>query len=136
MTTSSVTGHDQATAVSGADISTPPLTRRLLLVEVCLVFALSLGKSGVFALVNLIASATAPGRLADQAAVLNGSRAPGQPWIDLVLQLLALGFGLPPVLLVVYLLARSAQSLRTIGLDGAAPARDVGRGLALAAAVG
>jgi len=114
----------------------PDLSRGLLLAEVGLVLALSLGRSGVFALVNLIASATAPGRLADQAAVLNGSRAPGQPWIDLVLQLLALGFGLTPVLLVVYLLVRSGQSLRTIGLDGAQPARDTRRGLALAATVG
>jgi|SRR3954447_7912602 membrane protease YdiL (CAAX protease family) len=136
MTTSSVTGHDQATAVSGADISTPPLTRRLLLVEVCLVFALSLGKSGVFALVNLIASATAPGKLADQAAVLNGSRAPGRPWLDLTLQVLALGFGLVPVALVIYLLVRSGQSLRTLGADTTQPMRDTRRGLALAAAVG
>ncbi len=39
-----------------------PLARRLLLVEVVLVLALSLGRSGVYALVNLLASATAPGR--------------------------------------------------------------------------
>jgi membrane protease YdiL (CAAX protease family) len=119
-----------------ADVLTADPGRRLLVAEVWLVLALSLGRSGVFALVDLIASATAPGRLADQAAVLNGSRAPGQPWIDLVLQLLALGFGLTPVLLVCYLLARSGQGLRTVGLDRGQPARDLTRGLALAAAVG
>ena len=109
------------------------LTRGLLLAELCLVLALSLGRSGVFAVVDLVASATAPGRLADQVAVLNASRAPGRPWLDLVLQLLAIGFGLTPVFLVVYLLARSGQGLRTIGADAMQPARDVAHGAALAA---
>ncbi len=136
MTTSSVTDYHPAAVGAGASPRTPPLTRRLLAVEVCLVFALSLGRSGVFALVNLIASATAPGKLADQAAVLNGSRAPGRPWLDLTLQLLALGFGLVPVALVIYLLVRSGQSLRTLGADTTQPVRDTRRGLALAAAVG
>jgi membrane protease YdiL (CAAX protease family) len=112
------------------------LTRRLLTVEVLVVLALSLGRSGVFALVNLIASATAPGRLASQTAVLNSSRAPGRPWLDLVLQLLALGFALSPVLLVAYLLVRSGQSLRTLGLDASQPRRDIGRGALVAAAIG
>jgi membrane protease YdiL (CAAX protease family) len=116
--------------------TTGGLTRRLLIAEVCLVLALSLGRSGVFALVNLIASATAPGRLANQTAVLNSSRAPGRPLLDLVLQLLALGFGLTPVLLVVYLLARSGQNVRALGLDGTQPLRDLGRGAVLAAVIG
>ena len=55
------------------------LTRRLLLAEVALVLAMSLGRSGVYALVNLVASATAPGRLSQQKAVLNASLAPGRP---------------------------------------------------------
>jgi membrane protease YdiL (CAAX protease family) len=112
------------------------LTRGLLVAELCLVFALSLGKSGIYAIVDLIASATAPGRLADQAAVLNGSRAPGRPWLDLLLQLLALGFGLTPVLLVAYLLVRSGSSVRTLGIDARQPRRDLARGTALAAAIG
>jgi membrane protease YdiL (CAAX protease family) len=112
------------------------LTRRLLAGELCLVLALSLGRSGVFAVVDLVASATAPGRLADQVAVLNASRAPGRPWLDLILQLLTLGFDLTPVLLVVYLMARSGRSLRTLGFDMTQPIRDVARGGALAAAVG
>jgi membrane protease YdiL (CAAX protease family) len=131
--------HGLAAAVPTRErpLTAPPaLTRGMLVAEVWLVLALSLGRSGVFALVDLVASATAPGRLANQAAVLNGSRAPGQPWVDLVLQLLSLGFGLAPVLLVVYLLARSSQSLRTVGFDATEPTRDVRRGLGLAAAVG
>jgi membrane protease YdiL (CAAX protease family) len=112
------------------------LTRQILTIEICLVLALSLGRSGVFALVNLIASATAPGRLASQTAVLNSSRAPGRPWVDLVLQLLALGFALAPVLLVAYLLVRSGQSLRAIGLDATRPRQDVVRGAVIAALIG
>ena len=112
------------------------LTRGLMVAELCLVLAVSLGRSAVFAVVDLVASATAPGRLANQVAVLNGSRAPGRPWLDLVLQLLSLGFGLTPVFLVVYLLARSGQRLRTIGVDATQPARDLAHGAALAAAVG
>jgi membrane protease YdiL (CAAX protease family) len=120
---------------------TPPvaaagLSRRLVVLEVWLVLALSLGRSGVFALVDLIASWTAPGRLATQTAVLNSSRAPGRPWIDLIFQLLALGFGLAPVLLVAYLLVRSDQSVRTIGVDTSRPRQDVVRGTVVAAVIG
>lgn len=114
----------------------PALPRWVLVVEILLVLGLSLGRSGVYALVDLISSALQPGRLANQTAVLNASRAPGRPWLDLLLQLLALGFGLVPVLLVAYLLYRSGESLRTLGFDGTRPRRDLLRGAALAAVVG
>ncbi len=117
-------------------VAPPGLSRRLIILEVWIVLALSLGRSGVFALVDLIASATEPGKLANQAAVLNSSRAPGRPWIDLTFQLLALGFGLAPVFLVAYLLVRSGQSLRTIGLDTSRPQQDVVRGAVVAAVIG
>jgi membrane protease YdiL (CAAX protease family) len=112
------------------------LSRRMLEAEICIVFALSLGRSGVYALVDLIASATAPGRLSNQAAVLNASLSPGRLWLDLTLQLLAIGFGLVPCLLVVYLLRRSGESMHAIGFDTSDPGRDVFRGAALAAIIG
>jgi membrane protease YdiL (CAAX protease family) len=113
------------------------LTRRLLVVEVVVVLALSLGRSGVYALVNLIASATAPGGLAQQKAVLNGSLAPGRPWLDLTYQLMALVFGVVPVLLVGYLLARSDDDPAGLWSTGSAEhRRDALRGLGIAAAVG
>jgi membrane protease YdiL (CAAX protease family) len=117
-------------------VASPGLSRRLVVIEVLLVLALSLGRSGVFALVDLIASATEPGKLASQTAVLNSSRAPGRPWIDLIFQVLALGFDLAPVLLVAYLLLRSGQSLRTIGLDASRPGQDAVRGIVVAAVIG
>ena len=113
------------------------LSRRLLVVEVLIVLALSLGRSGVYALVNLVEAATAPGALANQKAVLNGSLAPGRPWFDLTYQLLALAFGIVPVLLAGYLLARSDDDPRGLWSRGAREYRqDVGRGLVVAAVVG
>jgi membrane protease YdiL (CAAX protease family) len=113
------------------------LTRQLMLLEVFLVLALSLGRSGVYALVNLIASATAPGALSSQKAVLNGSLAPGRPWLDLTYQLLALFFGVVPVVLVCYLLTRSDDHPRRLWATGAAQyRRDAVRGLVLFAVVG
>jgi membrane protease YdiL (CAAX protease family) len=114
--------------------SAPP--RRWLVQEVWLVFALSLGASGVRALLFLVADLTNGTALKHQTAVLNGSQAPGRPWLDLVLQLTSIGFGLVPVLLVVHLLTRSGESLRTLGLDATRPVSDALRGVALAAAVG
>lgn len=52
---------------------------RLLRNETLLVLALSLGASGVSALISFIGSLTKPGGLKDQAATLNGSYAPGRP---------------------------------------------------------
>jgi membrane protease YdiL (CAAX protease family) len=112
------------------------LSRRMLEAEICLVFALSLGRSGVYALVDLIASATAPGRLSNQAAVLNASLSPGRLWLDLTLQLLAIGFGLVPCLLVAYLLHRSGESMHSIGFDTSEPRWDLIRGAAIAAVIG
>jgi membrane protease YdiL (CAAX protease family) len=74
--------------------------------------------------------------LADQTAVLNASRAPGRPWLDLFLQLTALVLALTPVLLAVHLLTRSGDGLRPPGLDRPRPVFDVTRGALLAAVVG
>jgi membrane protease YdiL (CAAX protease family) len=113
--------------------------RGLLIVELCLVLALSLGRSGVYAVVDLIAAATAPGSMSTRTAVMNGSLAPGRAWLDLTLQLLSIGFGLVPVLLVAYLLIRSGTSPRALWF-GHPTVRFVGvdllRGLLVAAVVG
>jgi membrane protease YdiL (CAAX protease family) len=110
--------------------------RALLLVEMALVLGVSLGRSGVYAIVDLVAAATAPGSLSSQAAVLNGSRAPDRPWLDLTLQLLALGFGVVPVALAAYLLIRSGDGVRRTWLGGGFRPADLGYGAVLAAGVG
>lgn len=112
------------------------LSRQLLVLEVVLVLALSLGKSGVYALVNLIASWTAPGQLSQQAAVMNASKAPGREWLDLTLQLMGLAFGLVPAALAAYLLIRDGKNLSHIWWDRDRWGSDTVRGMALAAVVG
>lgn len=110
--------------------------RALLLVEVAVLLGLSLGRSGVYAVVNLVAAATAPGPLSSNAATLNGSRAPGRPWLDLTYQLLSIFFAVVPVALAAYFLVRSSDSVRRLWLGGRFRWSDVGRGAALAAGVG
>ncbi len=108
----------------------------LLRWEIIAVFAVSLGASGLYALVQFIGSLTARQALSKQTAVLNGSLAPGRPLFDLFLQLLSITLALAPVLLVFYLLARAGEGPSSIGLDAREPGRDLARGAALAALIG
>lgn len=127
---------EPAVAVPG----TPPVSdrawRRRLTAEVWIVLGLSLGKSGVYALVNIVARLTADTPLAQQQATLNASRSE-RPYLDLVYQLLSIGFALVPVALALYLLSANGRSaVRRIGLDRARPGRDVAVGVGLAALIG
>jgi membrane protease YdiL (CAAX protease family) len=115
-------------------LSLPP--RRLIGWEIFVVFAVSLGASGLSALIELIGSLTAPQSLGKQQALLVGSLAPGRPLLDLVLQLLSVAEGLAPVALVFYLLARSGESPSDLGLDARHPGQDAARGAVLAAVIG
>jgi membrane protease YdiL (CAAX protease family) len=125
---------DPAPAARRAPLAPPD--KRLQIWEIVAVFAVSLGASGIYALVNLIGSLTAKQSLSKQTAVLNGSLAPGRPLLDLTLQLLNVTLSLAPVLLVFYLLARSGEGASAIGVDARQPGRDLARGAALAAVVG
>ncbi|MDF6022385.1 type II CAAX endopeptidase family protein [Streptomyces sp. JH34] len=112
------------------------VSRRILRSETLLVLALSLGASGVSALISFIGSLTRPGGLKDQAATLNGSYAPGRPWLDLAWQLFGIASALVPVALVAHLLIREGAGLRTLGLDRTRPGPDLGRGTLIAAGIG
>lgn len=122
-------------SLAGAGPLAPP-PARLQRWEIVAVFAVSLGASGLYALVNLIGSLTAKQALSKQTAVLNGSMAPGRPLLDLTLQLLNVTLSLAPVLLVFYLLARAGEGPSAVGVDAREPGRDLARGAALAAAIG
>jgi membrane protease YdiL (CAAX protease family) len=118
----------------------PPVSerawRRRLTAEIWIVLGLSLGKSGVYALVNIVARLTEGTPLAQQSATLNASRSP-RPYLDLTYQLLSFGFALVPVALALYLLSANGRSaVRRIGLDGTRPGRDLGVGVGLAALIG
>ncbi|ROQ27338.1 membrane protease YdiL (CAAX protease family) [Streptomyces sp. PanSC19] len=123
------------------DASPPPegLPRRVLRSETLIVLALSLGASGVSALISFVGSLTKPGPLKDQAAKLNGSYAPGRPWLDLSWQLFDIATALVPVVLVAHLLMREGagvRGLRAIGFDRTRPWTDLGRGALVAAGIG
>ncbi|MFD4031230.1 CPBP family intramembrane glutamic endopeptidase [Streptomyces sp. NPDC058637] len=112
------------------------VSRRTLRSETLLVLALSLGASGVSALISFVGSLTKPGGLKDQAATLNGSYAPGRPWLDLSWQLFGIASALVPVALVAHLLIREGAGLRTLGFDRTKPWPDLGRGTLIAAGIG
>ena len=113
-----------------------PKAARLQRWEIVAVFAVSLGASGVYALVSYIGSLTARQSLSKQTTVLNGTLAPGRPLLDLFSQLLNITLSLAPVFLVFYLLARSGERPSSIGADAREPGRDLARGAALAAVIG
>lgn len=115
-------------------LSLPP--KRLIGWEIFVVFAVSLGASGLNALIELIGSLTAPQALRQQQALLVGSLAPGRPLLDLILQLAGVAEGLAPVALVFYLLARSGEGPSDMGLDASQPGQDIGWGALLAAVIG
>lgn len=127
--------------VGDVAVVTDPRERRLLVLEVVAVFAVSLGASGVRALVRFVGLLTAPGGLSAQTSTVLGSYAPDRPWLDLALQLVAVVTGLAPVLLVAYLLVRSGESpgrspLRAVGVDFTRFGRNAAAGVGIAAAIG
>ena len=119
-----------------APASTMP-SRRVLGQEVWLVFALSLGASGVAALISFLGSLTASRALNEQTASLVTDSAPGRPWLGLAWQLFSVASALVPVALVAHLMGRSGEPMgRTLGVDWRPRARDLGLGAAVAAFIG
>ncbi|MEV7396316.1 CPBP family intramembrane glutamic endopeptidase [Aeromicrobium sp. NPDC092404] len=111
---------------------------RRLAVEVWIVLGLSLGASGVYALVSLIRKATEPGGLRDQTATLNSSQDTREVF-DFVYQVLGIGFALVPVALAIYLLSQDRVKEgvgKRLGLDTRRPGFDLGWGAALFLAIG
>jgi membrane protease YdiL (CAAX protease family) len=116
-------------------LSEPP--PRLMRWEIVAVFAVSLGASGLYALVQYIGSLTAQQAVSKQAVIVHGTLAPGRPLLDLFLQLTNITLSLAPVLLVCYLLARSGERpTKTLGVDFSQPGKDLAWGALLAAVIG
>ena len=109
---------------------------RRLTVEIWIVLGLSLGRSAIYALVDIVARLTAGPPLAQQTATLNASQS-SRPYLDLTYQLLSIGFALVPVALALFLLSAHGRSaVRRIGLDTVRWWRDLGIGVGLAAVIG
>lgn len=125
--------------MSTANASQPPSLsiagRRRTRAEILIVLGLSLGQSGVYAVVDLIDKLTrAP--LASQTTRLNPTLDDRQ-YFDLAYQLLGIFFALVPVVLVLFLLTGTGKSaFRRIGFTFSNPKIDFGLGFGLAAVIG
>jgi membrane protease YdiL (CAAX protease family) len=86
--------------------------------------------------VSLLADLTSGQSLTSQVALLNGTRAPGRPWLDLTLQLVSLATGAVPILLVAHFLTRSGEAMSSIGVDGRRRRLDAAQGAVIAAVIG
>jgi membrane protease YdiL (CAAX protease family) len=107
--------------------------------EVLLVLAVSLGQSGVYAVLRIIERMTRPVPLAQQTSTLNPSVTPDRPWLDLSYQVVNIAFALVPVFLALYLLSRGPSTEspgRQIGFDLRRPVFDLWFGAVIALAIG
>lgn len=114
--------------------------RARTIAEIWIVLGLSLAASALYAVIDLAGKLTAGPPLAAQTATVNRSVSP-RPYLDLSYQLAGIAVTLVPVVLVLWLLAEPAGDLvrsgaRRLGLDGAAPVRDLLHGVLLAAVIG
>lgn len=108
----------------------PAPSARIVRWEIAIVLGLSLGKSAVYAVVQLLDKMT-QGPLQDQTTVLNPVL--NNRWVfDLTYQLLNIGFALVPVALVLHLIwLRGRNPFRAFGLNFRRPVADLGWGALL-----
>lgn len=114
--------------------------RRYLVAETVIVLGLSLGRSAVYSILNIINRLTLPELpLGEQTSTMNTSVTPDRPWLDFGYQLAnnTLPFFQPA--LALYLLWRvwppRQAPWRAIGLDGRRIGRDVGWGVGIAVVI-
>lgn len=114
---------------------TDPELRRAIVIELMIVFTITLGLSGLRSLLSLVDSLLKPVPLNEQAVAINVPQA-ALDLIDLLKQLLGaaqlIGWGA----LGAYLLWRGGIRLASVGLDRKEPGRDLLRGIGLAALIG
>ncbi len=111
-------------------------TRRLLGAETLVVVAIAVGLSAARSVLVFASAALAPGRLGSQQATLNGSAAPGHPWLDLGLQLAGILRLLLPVGVVLVVVGLRGERIADVGLRTDRWRRDVALGAGAAALVG
>ena len=120
-----------ATAVRG---------RPHLVAETVIVLGLSLGRSAVYSILNIINRLTLPDLpLAEQTSTMNSSVTPDRPWLYPAYQLANNLFPFFHPMLALYLLWRiwppPDAPWRAIGLDGRRVGRDVAWGVGIAAVI-
>lgn len=114
---------------------TDPGERRAIVVELALVFTVTLGLSGLRSLLSLLDALLRPEPLADQQVAINVRQAQVE-LIDLLRQLLSATQLFAWGALGLYLLWRAGIGLRAVGLDRDRPGRDALGGIGLAALIG
>jgi membrane protease YdiL (CAAX protease family) len=115
-----------------------PLTgraRRLLRTELVVVFAVTLGLSGVRSLISLLDALASPTPLDDHRVGIDETLAQN-PWADLAAQLAGSLALVAWGALGLYLLVRAGSGPRDVGLDGRRPGRDALGAVGLAALIG
>lgn len=113
--------------------------RRRLQWQTWLLLALTLGQSGVYAVLRIIERMTRPEPLSQQTSTLNTSQVPDRPWLDLLYQLANAAFLVVPALMAVFLLATvmpPTGGRRAMGMDADRPRFDMGWGVGIAACIG
>lgn len=136
------TRSDAARPASGEPLAAPlrPETRRSIVLELVIVFAITLGMSGLRSLVSLIQTQIKAHEQNLSLGQLQVSVAAPQSsvgTIDLIFQLLSIVQGLAWGGLGLYLLWRAGASLKeNLGLDFARTGRDVAAAVGLAALIG
>jgi len=114
---------------------TDPRERRGIVIELVIVFAITLGLSGLRSLLSLLDSLLREERLADQAVALNVSQATNQ-LLDFLRQLLSATQLFAWGALGLYLLWRAGIKLREVGIARGRFGRDLAGGAGLAALIG
>ncbi|WP_439592275.1 CPBP family intramembrane glutamic endopeptidase [Microbacterium sp.] len=113
-----------------------PASNARLWWEIGIVLALSVGRSALYSVLQLVRALQQEQSLGDQQTSLNPGASAAAFW-DVLYQFLSLLFALAPVALVVYLLWEPGMSaFRRIGLDFRRFGGDVGRGILLVAVIG
>lgn len=112
-----------------------PRERRAIVLELVIVFTITLGLSGLRSLLSLLDSLLRPEPLAEQRVAINVRQA-DVDLIDLFRQLLSATQLFAWGALGLYLLWRAGLRLREIGLDRTRPGRDALGGAGLAALIG
>ena len=113
-----------------------PPRRRLLTLETLVVVSLAIGLSAARSVLSFVGALLSPDRLSEQTAQLNGSLAPGQPLLDLGLQIVSIVGLLLPVAVVMVVAGYSGESMASFGVRTDRWRADLAVGVGAAAAVG
>jgi membrane protease YdiL (CAAX protease family) len=134
--TEAATSPAAAPEVTPAGVAPTGMSRKAVYAEVLLLLGVSLGTAAVYAVLSIITSLTAPAPLRSQTTVINASAGTSHSLLNLAYELVGIAAALVPVALVFYLLYRSGESSRDIGLDRLGMSREALWGAGLAAGVG